>query len=427
MVKIPVILIFAFLAGCSIEPTEERFSAIGAKLEGSACVPPATLVVINEFMANPESVADVNGEWIELFNPHGTDVSLSGFHLETEEGNLYIFSDVDLASGGYLTICRNANTQFNGGVICDLEYADMELPDGAGSIFLRDTDGNEIDSILYDSPQVSGKSTALVNPYLDNSYASNLNFKTSSSGYGSGDKGTPGGKNDDVYEMVEVQSQCGDGKFCTHDLCELGKCSNPWKDGCCELNSQCADNDLCTEDICDKNLNKCENPPIEECCQSDSDCTDENPCNKDVCLYNSCRHSNYNVLPGCCFAPEKNPDTGMPWESDLQKKIFADALCGQPGNPCQKFSCNLSINKCELSPQSAGCCIVGADCKDNNPCSVDFCVNGKCIYSFKQNCCWQNSQCADADICTLDLCLYALCHNFPKNTGGCCGEDKDCV
>ncbi|MBM4396875.1 MAG: hypothetical protein FJ087_14445 [Deltaproteobacteria bacterium] len=55
-------------------------------------------------------------------------------------------------------------------------------------------------------------------------------------------------------------------------------------------------------------------------CETNADCADDNPCNQDWCAYDDeaggkdCRHSEYNTVAGCCYAPALDPATGLAWD-----------------------------------------------------------------------------------------------------------------
>ena len=65
-------------------------------------------------------------------------------------------------------------------------------------------------------------------------------------------------------------------------------------------------------------------PAIPNCCTDNAICQDANPCNADYCLDNQCRHSAYNIVPGCCYAPtDANPFTGVPWVDEAERQLVA--------------------------------------------------------------------------------------------------------
>ena len=81
-------------------------------------------VLINELMIDPESVADREGEWVELLNVTEDWLDLSG-HLLLDLGvDVYEMQSLQtdgltLAPSGFLVICANEEYWDNGGVDCD--------------------------------------------------------------------------------------------------------------------------------------------------------------------------------------------------------------------------------------------------------------------------------------------------------------------
>lgn len=84
-------------------------------------------VVINEFMAsNTSTMADQDGEFddcIELYNNTEEDISLSGYYLtDNNELTKWAFPDTSIASGGYLVIWADSDTE-QSGLHCDFKLS----------------------------------------------------------------------------------------------------------------------------------------------------------------------------------------------------------------------------------------------------------------------------------------------------------------
>ncbi|MBM4387630.1 MAG: lamin tail domain-containing protein, partial [Deltaproteobacteria bacterium] len=288
-------------ADSPVDTPAQEMSSQQFQLPGDPCVPPTSILVINEIMVDPNVVSDLYGEWIEIYNPQAAPVNIGGFKLEDNSGS-HTLPSVNIPSGGYFVICRNSDPGVNGGVTCNHQWSGgIALANTGDVVRLRQADNSMIDEVYWTTTAPVGKSFGLKNSHLNNSDTSNGNWAHSSSPYGSGDKGTPGAKNTDVYTAVD-DAECADGNICTNDFCDLGVCKNPWKQGCCLTNADCNDNDICTSDVCFTQTNTCTHSPITNCCTTDAQCADNNPCNMDVCLNKECRHTAYNVIPGCCWA-----------------------------------------------------------------------------------------------------------------------------
>jgi streptogramin lyase len=81
-----------------------------------------------------------------------------------------------------------------------------------------------------------------------------------------------------------------------------------------------------------------------------------------------------------------------------------DANCSD-NNPCTLDTCPVPGGACVHTP-APNCCLVDGDCNDQNPCTLDTCpaAGGACTFTPKGNCCNSNTDCNDNDLCTADLC-----------------------
>ena|GEM_PF-2047081 len=112
--------------------------SVDAGLELKYDVPTATDVVINEVESNPPG-PDSGNEWVELFNPLGHDVDLSGWTLTTGKGlgRQHSLPNILIPSGGYLVHTFPTRTLNNGDSI--------NIPRG-DSVQLWDSQGSMVDS-----------------------------------------------------------------------------------------------------------------------------------------------------------------------------------------------------------------------------------------------------------------------------------------
>ncbi len=151
-----------------------------------------------------------------------------------------------------------------------------------------------------------------------------------------------------------LAGHCGSGGFCKYTF------------NCCKLAGECDDGDACTTDACSSG--KCKHTVQQSCCSADAMCDDGKPCTKDLCdAAGTCKHV-----------------------------------------------------------QTPGCCAENGDCKlDDGVCSVGTCdvkqgaTAGTCAY--KKLCCSTDKECDDGDAkCTVDKCVNAKCVHTPTGASGCC-------
>ncbi len=412
-------------------------------LDPVPCTPDVdSLLVINEIMADPllatPGGSDLYGEWIEIYNPGATPVDLQGYVLADQGTDYHIIgAPVVVPPNGYVVLCRDNNPDLNGGVACNYMYLNFLLVNGGDAVILRNPQGDVVDQVVYTGTSPVGASIALRNPNMSNASIAipanpndsaswtNLNFGVATASFGVGDKGTPGAKNTDVWKD-QPDSECNDNQLCTLDVCDDGFCRNTWISGCCNSTGDCVDGDICTFDHCNTITNRCTNDPIPNCCTTSAQCQDDNPCNADYCLSNQCRHSAYNIVPGCCYAPaDKHPFTGLPWASETERQLFGDSQCDDK-NFCTPDFCNLGTNLCYQGPAAPGCCNVNTDCDDGNLCTYDLCFNHTCSNPLKQaGCCVTDADCQDNDPCTTDKCVLGTCR-FLWSSTECCFDNRFC-
>ena len=156
-------------------------------------------IVINEIMQDPTAVDDRYGEWFELYNTTDQPIDLEGCVVSDNGSDSFTITGSLVAPAhGYLVLAKNGNTGTNGGVDVDYAYnSHMDLTNNDDEIILT-CDGAEMDRVEYDGgpnfPDLDGASMILNNPSSDNNVGSNWCVSTTS--YGDGDLGTPGGSND---------------------------------------------------------------------------------------------------------------------------------------------------------------------------------------------------------------------------------------
>jgi beta-lactamase superfamily II metal-dependent hydrolase len=154
---------------------------------------------ISEFMADPVAVPDDAGEWFEFHNVSGFERNLAGLKISQSNGSTDLFTfatPVLLKPGRRFVVTNNGDSQRNGGFIADhCEPFSAFTLDTNDSILLRNAASQQIDSLTYSSsfPDAAGVAAQRIN--LLGSTSSISNWAAATAIYGSGDKGTPGGKN----------------------------------------------------------------------------------------------------------------------------------------------------------------------------------------------------------------------------------------
>ncbi|MGD8860897.1 MAG: lamin tail domain-containing protein [Myxococcales bacterium] len=148
-------------------------------------------VVISELMVDPVALSDTAGEWIELYNPGATALSLSGCALLDSGRARPIDAPLTLPAGGHVVIARGEMP----GVSPDAVVS-LILSNSGDSVGLQ-CDGVTIDEVTYGEgfPITAGASLSLSATALD----AKLNdlpeaWCAAVDSFG-GDRGTPGAPN----------------------------------------------------------------------------------------------------------------------------------------------------------------------------------------------------------------------------------------
>ena len=159
-------------------------------------------VVVSELMMDPDAVSDSDGEWLEIYNTTSQDIPLVGWTVEGSDGDSFTITDpVVVESGSSVVFGTSADLTLNGGtpVSFAYAYADFKLNNDkddievwAGDLRLSEVSYHEDDIELE-----AGESIGLDPAYLRQVYAENVTYWClATSGFGEGDRGTPGEKND---------------------------------------------------------------------------------------------------------------------------------------------------------------------------------------------------------------------------------------
>ncbi len=122
---------------------------------------PAASVVINEFSADNETLADPAGEfedWIELYNPTDKSIDLSGRHLSdtyAQPGKWQFPANTTIPAGGYLMVWADEDSAQAG------LHAAFKLSAGGEQIVLSGSDLSLIDSVSFGA-QTTDRSMARI-------------------------------------------------------------------------------------------------------------------------------------------------------------------------------------------------------------------------------------------------------------------------
>jgi hypothetical protein len=157
--------------------------------------------VVTEIMQNPSAVADSKGEWVEVFNPTGTDINLNGVVIRDNGSNTHtITADVIAPAGGFVVLGKVLDSGINGGYQPDYVYAGITLGNSDDEVILE-SEGLIICGVLYDGgpsfPDPNGSSMQLaLSKHSAQAAQDGANWCEATSLYGEGDQGTPGQPND---------------------------------------------------------------------------------------------------------------------------------------------------------------------------------------------------------------------------------------
>jgi hypothetical protein len=111
------------------------------------------MLVINEFLANPDAVADNQGEWLEIYNPNTYAIDMRGFVLrepapQIDNHTINSGTPVIVPAGGYVVLGNSATKTTNGGVDVAYQYSSFVLGNTNDEIILI-ANGVELDRFDY--------------------------------------------------------------------------------------------------------------------------------------------------------------------------------------------------------------------------------------------------------------------------------------
>ncbi|NUN15234.1 MAG: lamin tail domain-containing protein [Myxococcales bacterium] len=209
-------------------------------------------ILFAEVMRNPETVPDLAGEWIELYNPTGVEKDINGLILADGDVDFHVIDNggpLLVPPFGVVVLGRNGELAQNGGVKLDYVYKNFDIANTTDVLWLFGAYGN-IDIVVVDSafPKKGGAAMNLDGTKLD----SQLNDLADSwcnawLSIGNGDSGTPGILNPPCPD-------CGNGLLDAGEDCDNGLANSNTQPDACRLDCSlpgCGDGVTDTGEECD--------------------------------------------------------------------------------------------------------------------------------------------------------------------------------
>lgn len=136
-------------------------------------------LAVTEYMANPNSLPDGEGEWIEIFNYGPNKVNLTNLKIIDQGSDSFVFNTGIIASGEYIILALNPTSfQLEWPTVTSqiFNYDDFILSNTNDEIIIQNQDSLSPWSLEYPSGGPTGSSTYLaVDNFLDNNYTSQGN------------------------------------------------------------------------------------------------------------------------------------------------------------------------------------------------------------------------------------------------------------
>ena len=136
-------------------------------------------VIVSEFLRDPSTISDGDGEWVEVYNTTESDIDIEGWFLADDDFDFHQIdaggAGVIVPAAGFALLGANADELVNGGITLDYEWSDFFLSNSTSSagdeIRLIDFSGVEVDRLKYTVPDgwplQGGQSTSLDPGKLD--------------------------------------------------------------------------------------------------------------------------------------------------------------------------------------------------------------------------------------------------------------------
>ncbi len=204
-------------------------------------------------------------------------------------------------------------------------------------------------------------------------------------------------------------TDCDDGNICTKDdYCVEGECEgflNSQLEGCkCEGDNDCLaidDDDLCNGTLqCDEGICKTDPTTLPTPCDDSADLA----CIKNLCVPSTGLCETTQLEDGSFCSDENGCSLGDACQGGT---CVADAImnCQDLNTECGESTCDPNLGGCVLAPINEG-----KGCTTDDPCATSgVCESGACVLA-------TSIDCSDDDPCTVDTCLDGYC--FHEIGGG---------
>ena len=163
---------------------------LGISVDGEA----GARVLFSEVMRNPLTLADTQGEWLELHNAGDAAFDLIGCSLRRDQQSFTFPENLVIDAGDFLALSNAAAPGF----VPDAVYRGINLPNTGGLTLELACGAQILDRVLLDVadlPAVAGASVALSPSRLDAIDNDQPDFWCDGSDSYNGDLGTPGAPN----------------------------------------------------------------------------------------------------------------------------------------------------------------------------------------------------------------------------------------
>lgn len=246
---------------------------------------------------------------------------------------------------------------------------------------------------------------------------------------------------------------CASDNFCTVDRCVANFCRHDYREGCCVNDLDCTSTD-CHDTFCNVILNTCSarQKANGTSCSDGNACTVMDRCingqcmgNTVTCNANPCSNGVCHKTQGCVYT-QKEDDTpcddgdsctvndkcwsgicvsGLGKDCSHEDDACNVGVCDADGTCTKMYKANgtscTTTNMCEEQAfcTSGVCTGQRKTCHDNNPCTIDRCVDDVgCMiqYNFTSGTCLPG--CTDNSACPTDyICHDGTCINIPADSG----------
>lgn len=175
-------------------------------------------VRIGEVHRNPAVVADTNGEYVEVENVGSKPVGLRGLSLAANTSTITIASNLMLVPGRPVLLQVDGAPTRNGGqpLGLALPFGTLSLADASDHVTLQ-TATATVDDLVYGSGFPGGSGIACERIDLFGAQVA-ANYAPAPNGFGAGDRGSPGRRNDgdDTVHPVQIGISVAADRFTLH-------------------------------------------------------------------------------------------------------------------------------------------------------------------------------------------------------------------